>query len=44
MEPAGRDIPNILVVEDDRKTSAAVKLYLENAGYVVTVAFAATCA
>jgi DNA-binding response OmpR family regulator len=36
MQPAGR---SILVVEDDRKTSAAVKLYLENAGFAVTVAF-----
>jgi DNA-binding response OmpR family regulator len=36
MQAAGR---NVLVVEDDRKTSAAVKLYLENAGFVVTVAF-----
>jgi DNA-binding response OmpR family regulator len=33
---AGR---SILVVEDDRKTSAAVKLYLENAGFRVAVAF-----
>jgi DNA-binding response OmpR family regulator len=33
---AGR---SILVVEDDRKTSAAVKLYLESAGFEVAVAF-----
>jgi two-component system alkaline phosphatase synthesis response regulator PhoP len=36
MDPSGR---SILVVEDDRKTSAAVKLYLENAGFEVAVAF-----
>jgi len=36
MDPARR---SILVVEDNRKTSAAVKLYLENAGFLVTVAF-----
>jgi DNA-binding response OmpR family regulator len=36
MDPSGR---SILVVEDDRKTSAAVKLYLENAGFAVAVAF-----
>jgi DNA-binding response OmpR family regulator len=36
MDPAGR---SILVVEDDRKTSAAVKLYLESAGFEVAVAF-----
>jgi DNA-binding response OmpR family regulator len=35
-DPAGR---SILVVEDDRKTSAAVKLYLESAGFLVAVAF-----
>ncbi|HKI05444.1 MAG TPA: response regulator transcription factor [Thermoanaerobaculia bacterium] len=36
MEPASR---TILVVEDDRKTSAAVRLYLENAGFEVAVVF-----
>jgi DNA-binding response OmpR family regulator len=36
MDPAGR---SVLVVEDDRKTSAAVKLYLESAGFEVAVAF-----
>jgi DNA-binding response OmpR family regulator len=36
MDPAGR---SILVVEDDRKTSAAVRLYLESAGFEVAVAF-----
>jgi DNA-binding response OmpR family regulator len=36
MEPSNR---TILVVEDDRKTSAAVRLYLENAGFEVAVAF-----
>ncbi|HEX3552982.1 MAG TPA: response regulator transcription factor [Thermoanaerobaculia bacterium] len=38
MDPAGRP-PSILVIEDDRKTSAAVKLYLENAGFAVALAF-----
>jgi len=36
MDQSGR---SILVVEDDRKTSAAVKLYLENAGFAVALAF-----
>jgi DNA-binding response OmpR family regulator len=36
MDLAGR---RILVVEDDRKTSSAVKLYLESAGCEVTQAF-----
>jgi DNA-binding response OmpR family regulator len=36
MLPSSR---TILVVEDDRKTSAAVRLYLENAGFEVAVAF-----
>ncbi|HEX6904057.1 MAG TPA: response regulator transcription factor [Thermoanaerobaculia bacterium] len=36
MDTSGR---TVLVVEDDRKTSSLVKLYLENAGYEVAVAF-----
>lgn len=36
MDPSGR---TVLVVEDDRKTSSLVKLYLENAGFEVAVAF-----
>jgi DNA-binding response OmpR family regulator len=36
MDLAGR---SILVVEDDRKTSALVRLYLENAGFEVAAAF-----
>ncbi|MBW8875674.1 MAG: response regulator transcription factor [Acidobacteria bacterium] len=38
MDPAGR-LPSILIIEDDRKTSAAVKLYLESAGFEVALAF-----
>jgi DNA-binding response OmpR family regulator len=36
MDLSGR---TVLVVEDDRKTSSLVKLYLENAGFEVAVAF-----
>jgi DNA-binding response OmpR family regulator len=41
MQPAGRgtlSIPDVLVVEDDGKTSSLVRLYLENAGFEVRVA------
>ena len=37
--PNAADPPDVLVVDDDRKTVDLVRLYLERAGYVVRVAY-----